>query len=224
MNLTQTKPILTTIFAGAIVLANILAAKLTWFELPGLGGVAVPAGFIAFGVAYLCSDLLVEFHGKEYAASVINGTIITLIVGYGLIFTAIGLPTAPFYEGQQQFVNTLGNSASIVLASIVALAIAQHFDVKLFANIKNRTDGKYRWLRNCGSTFASQGVDTVIFITLGFAIFPELGLGGNPMWNWELVSIILGQYIVKVLVAGIDTIPFYIVTELTNTSQQNQTA
>ncbi|OYR50454.1 hypothetical protein DJ73_15890 [Halorubrum sp. Ea1] len=213
MKTEDTRAIFTAVFAGSIVLANVLAAKLTWIELPGLGGVAVPAGFVAFGVAYLASDLLVEYHGKEYAATVVNGTVVTLVIAYALVFLAIWMPSAPFYGGQAAFVSTLGGSASIILASVVALAFAQHLDVRLFANLKNRTAGRHRWLRNCGSTAISQGVDTVVFITLGFAIFPALGLGGDPTWGWALVSIVAGQYIVKVLVALIDTLPFYAVTE-----------
>ncbi|ELZ41469.1 hypothetical protein C463_12337 [Halorubrum californiense DSM 19288] len=213
METEDTRAIFTAVFAGSIVLANVLAAKLTWIELPGLGGVAVPAGFVAFGVAYLASDLLVEYHGKEYAATVVNGTVVTLVIAYALVFLAIWMPSAPFYGGQAAFVSTLGGSASIILASVVALAFAQHLDVRLFANLKNRTAGRHRWLRNCGSTAISQGVDTVVFITLGFAIFPALGLGGDPTWGWALVSIVAGQYIVKLLVALIDTLPFYAVTE-----------
>ncbi|SEH56460.1 hypothetical protein SAMN05192561_10783 [Halopenitus malekzadehii] len=213
METDDTRAIFTAVFAGSIVLANVLAAKLTWIELPGLGGVAVPAGFVAFGVAYLASDLLVEYHGKEYAATVVNGTVVTLVIAYALVFLAIWMPTAPFYDGQEAFVSTLGGSASIILASVVALAVAQHLDVRLFANLKIRTAGRHRWLRNCGSTAISQGVDTVVFIILGFAIFPSLGLGGEPTWGWALVSIVVGQYIVKLLVALIDTLPFYAVTE-----------
>ncbi|TKX59696.1 VUT family protein [Halorubrum sp. ASP1] len=213
METEDTRAIFTAVFAGSIVLANVLAAKLTWIELPGLGGVAVPAGFVAFGVAYLASDLLVEYHGKEYAATVVNGTVVTLVIAYALVFLAIWMPSAPFYGGQAAFVSTLGGSASIILASVVALAFAQHLDVRLFANLKDRTAGRHRWLRNCGSTAVSQGVDTVVFITLGFAIFPALGLGGDPTWGWALVSIVAGQYIVKLLVALIDTLPFYAVTE-----------
>jgi len=209
-----TKPTLTALFAGSVILANVLAAKLAWFELPGLGGVAVPAGFVAFGVAYLASDLLVEYHGREYAAAVVNGTVLTLVVAYGLVFLAIWMPSAPFYEGQDAFVTTLGDSASILLASVVALALAQHLDVRLFSSLKERTSGQYRWLRNCGSTFVSQGIDTVVFISLGFAVFPAIGLGGDPTWGWALVSIIIGQYTVKLIVAVIDTVPFYVITEV----------
>ena len=214
MQTEDTRAIFTAVFAGSVVLANVLAAKLTWIELPGIGGVAVPAGFVAFGVAYLASDLLVEYHGKEYAATVVNGTVVTLVIAYALVFLAIWMPTAPFYDGQEAFVATLGDSASIILASVVALAFAQHLDVRLFANLKSRTAGRHRWLRNCGSTAISQGADTVVFITLGFAIFPALGLGGDPTWGWALVSIVVGQYLVKLLVALLDTLPFYVVTEI----------
>ncbi len=210
----DTRAIFTALFAGSVVLANVLAAKLTWVELPGIGGVAIPAGFVAFGVAYLASDLLVEYHGREYAASVVNGTVFTLVVSYVLVFLAIWMPSAPFYDGQEAFVATLGDSASIILASVVALAVAQHLDVRLFSALKSRTAGRHRWVRNCGSTAVSQGVDTIVFITLGFAIFPAAGLGGDPTWGWALVSIVVGQYLVKLLVAVLDTVPFYAVTEV----------
>ncbi|MCL9814046.1 queuosine precursor transporter [Natranaeroarchaeum aerophilus] len=214
MNIDDTKAIFTAVFAGSVVLANVLAAKLTGFELPLIGPVAIPAGFVAFGLAYLASDLLVEYHGREYAAAVVNGTVLTLVLSYALVFMAIWMPTAPVFEEQEAFAQTLGDSASIILASVVALALAQHLDVRLFSELKQRTAGRYRWVRNCGSTAVSQGVDTVVFITLGFAIFPALGLGGDPQWGWALASIVLGQYLVKLLVAAIDTVPFYAVTEI----------
>jgi hypothetical protein len=213
VNVDDTKAIFTAVFAGSVVLANVLAAKLTWLELPIIGGVAIPAGFVAFGLAYLASDLLVEYHGRKYAATVVNGTVLTLVLSYALVFMAIWMPTAPFFEGQESFAQTLGGSASIILASVVALAIAQHLDVRLFSDLKARTSGRYRWVRNCGSTAVSQGVDTVVFITLGFAVFPALGLGGTPTWGWALASIVIGQYAVKLIVALVDTVPFYAVTE-----------
>jgi len=208
----MTRALLTTLFSGSIVLANILAAKLTYATLPWLGGVAIPAGFIAFGLAYLASDLLVEFHGRDVAHRVVNGTIVTLVAAYGLIAIAIWLPTAPFWTNQPAYETVLGGSASILLASVVALAAGQHLDVAVFARLHDATGGRHRWLRNCGSTSLSQFVDTVVFIGLGFAVFPALGLGGHAMWGWELASIVVGQYLFKVGLAALDTIPFYIVT------------
>jgi len=205
---------LVPLFAGSVVLANVLAAKLTWLVLPGLGGVAIPAGFVAFGVAYLASDLVVEYHGKDVAHHMVNGTVLLLGVSYALIYMAMWFPSAPFWKNQAAYTTVLGSSGSIVLASIIALGIAQHIDVRLFARLLERTDGDRRWLRNCGSTFTSQAVDTIVFVGLGFGVFPLIGLGGNAILGWELVSIIVGQYIVKLGVAVIDTIPFYIITSV----------
>lgn len=205
---------LTALFAGSVVLANVLAAKLTYAEIPGIGGTAIPAGFVAFGVAYLASDLLVEYYGRDEAHSVVNATIVTLVIAYGLIFIAIWMPAAPFWEDQSAFESVLGDSASIVLASIIALGLAQHLDVRLFDRLRIATKGKHRWLRNCGSTATSQLADTAVFIGLGFAVFPALGLGGDPTWGWELMSIVIGQYIFKLGIAVLDTVPFYIITDL----------
>jgi uncharacterized integral membrane protein (TIGR00697 family) len=220
----MTRTLLTTLFAGSIVLANILAAKLTWADLPAIGGVAIPAGFIAFGVAYLVSDLIVELHGRDVAHDVVNGTIATLIVGYGLIALAMWLPTAPFWQDQAAFETILGSSASVTLGSIVALSVSQHLDVRLFDGLRRRTQGRHRWIRNCGSTGISQAVDTVLFISLAFAIFPALGLGGTATWGWDLATIIAGQYIVKLAVATLDTPVFYLVTELTDATPAEEIA
>jgi len=214
---TTLKYILITTFAGSVVMANVLAAKLTWLTLPYIGGVAIPAGFIAFGVAYLCSDLLVEFYGGDVAHKVVNATIATLTVAYALIYISIWMPTAPFWPLQEQFTTVLGSSGSIILASIIALGIAQHFDVRLFERILQRTGRGHKWVRNCASTTASQALDTVLFVTLGFGVFPLLGLGGDAILGWELVSIILGQYIVKLGVVVADTLPFYAVTKIPDT-------
>lgn len=133
-------------------------------------------------------------------------------MSYGLVYLAVAMPTAPFWSGQEAFAQTLTSSGSIIAGSIIALAVAQHLDVRLFDRLKTRTQGRHRWVRNCGSTMTSQLVDTVLFITLAFAVFPWLGLGGQVTGGWSLVSIIVGQYVVKLGIAALDTPVFYVVT------------
>ena len=68
----------------------------------------------------------------------------------------------------------------------------------IFHFIKKVTKSKYLWLRNNISTMFSQLVDTIIVnsIFLGFA----MGLDTNLV-----IQIIIGNYIVKLLFAAIDT-------------------
>lgn len=209
------KHTLTVLFAVSIATANVTASKLAWFDLPLIGGVAVPAGFLAFGVAFLCSDLIVEFYGQDYAHNVVNGTVVALVAAYGLIYAAILMPVAPFYGGHEAYVSTLSASAAVVAASVITISISQHIDVRIFARFKSLTQGRHKWLRNLGSTSVSQGVDTVLFITLAFAVFPVLQ-GGEAMWGMALLLTIVGQYIVKLVVALFDTPLFYLISEVSD--------
>lgn len=208
------KTTLTVLFGVSIATANVTAAKLAWFDLPFVGEVSVPAGFVAFGVAFLCSDLLVEYYGKDYAHKVVNSTVFALVAAYALIFISISMPIAPFYGEHEAYVTALSSSSAVIAASVITIIVSQHIDVQIFAFFKQLTSGNHRWLRNIGSTGISQGIDTVIFITLAFAVFPFLQSGQPQMWGMALVLTIVGQYIAKIGVALADTIPFYAITSI----------
>jgi uncharacterized integral membrane protein (TIGR00697 family) len=207
----DTKTTLGIVFATALVVANVTAAKLAFFQLPYVGGVAVPAGFVAIGVAFLASDLLSELYGPDAAHQVVNATVLALVVGYGLIYAAIWLPVAPFFEANAAYETTLGASATIVLASICTTLVSQHVDVRVFHWLREVTAARHKWLRNVGSTSVSQFVDTAVFILLGFAVFP-LVFGGTTTPLAVLPELVVGQYVVKLVVAGLDTPVFYLVT------------
>jgi len=208
------KTTLTVLFGVSIATANVTAAKLAWFDLPLVGEVSVPAGFVAFGVAFLCSDLLVEYYGKDYAHKVVNSTVFALVAAYALIFISISMPVAPFYGEHEAYVTALSSSSAVIAASVITITVSQHIDVRVFAFFKSLTSGSHRWFRNIGSTGISQGIDTVIFITLAFAVFPLIQAGEPQMWGSALILTIVGQYIAKIGVALADTIPFYIITTL----------
>ena len=71
---------------------------------------------------------------------------------------------------------------------------------------KRLTGGKHLWLRNNGSTMISQLVDAtaVIFIT-----FWSQFAGGEKTLHAMFV-LVGSNYLYKVVVAAVDTIPFYI--------------
>jgi len=206
-----TKTALTIVFGVAIAIANVTAAKLAFFQIPFIGGVAVPAGFVAIGVAFLCSDLLSELYGRDVAHTVVNGTVIALGVAYGLMYVAVAMPAAPFYEDAQAYQTVLGASGTIVLASILTTLTSQHIDVAVFHRLFEATGGRYKFVRNLGSTTVSQLVDTTLFIVLGFVVLPRI-LGGTISPLAAVPSLIIGQYVVKLVVAALDTPVFYVVS------------
>ena len=98
------------------------------------------------------------------------------------------------------------STKAAVLASMLAYLAAQFCDVSLFHFWKRVTKGKHLWLRNNGSTMVSQLIDAtaVIFVTFGAKWY------AGEMAFRSIAVLIGSNYLYKVTVAALDTIPFYI--------------
>ena len=113
-----------------------------------------------------------------------------------MIKIAILFPSAPtpIWENQKEFSLILGSNLRIVIASMVAYLVSQHHDVWAFNFWKNKTNGKYLWVRNNMSTLVSQSIDIVLFIVIAF-----YGTGA------PILTMIISQYIIKLVIALADT-------------------
>ena len=102
---------------------------------------------------------------------------------------------------QSAYEALLGPNRRIVLASLLAYLCSQKHDVWAFHFWKALTGGRHKWLRNNLSTMTSQLIDTVIFVGIAFwGVVPNLG------------EMILAQYVLKLLIALVDTPLFYVFT------------
>lgn len=93
------------------------------------------------------------------------------------------------------------SDARIAIASILTFFITQQLDVHVFHSLKIRWE-KLWWLRNNLSTITSQFFDKVLFFSIAF-------LGTMPLD--VLVKLILGDYIITVFLALMDTPFFYLI-------------
>lgn len=183
-------------FAALVVTAQILANKTVVFY-----GFTAPGGILVYATSYLLTDVLCEFHGKEKAQEAVWTGFLGSILLVLSIQIAIQWPSASFWQGQEAFKETLGMTWRIVIASLIAYLVSQNWDVTLFHWIKELTDGRHLWLRNLSSTITSHGIDSVIFITIAF-------FGIQP-----LVPLIIGQFVIKLLIALMDTPFLYAIRE-----------
>lgn len=223
--------LLAGLFLGSMTMLNILGISrfIQLYQLPwklASGNVwqitfAVAIGVLPYPLTFLCTDFISEFYGRRRAnwlvtvglilnvwvvfilwlGGVLPGAFEGPLVG-GVPVDANGSP-APFFQ-----IRELAFGA--VAASMLAYLAAQFCDVYLFHFWKKLTNGKHLWLRNNGSTMVSQLVDSVavILVTHFFAVSltsqPEV-----PDWI-ELGVLVATSYAFKVVVALLDTIPFYI--------------
>ena len=182
--------LLACIYAGSLVLAAVMASKIIT-----VGRLVVPAGVFAYCFTFLITDVVSEIWGKQQAQTVVMGGFITLVLVFVLTALSIVWPPASFWPHQRAYQTILGSSARIMVASLAAYLFSQYHDVWAFHFWRRVTKERFLWLRNNASTIISQLLDSVVFITIAF-------YGSMP-----LMELILGQWVVKVGIAVLDT-PF----------------
>lgn len=89
----------------------------------------------------------------------------------------------------------------IAFASIVSFYVVQQMDIKIFHYLKNKYQNMW-WLRNNASTMISQFFDTSIFFILAFSFIMPFDL---------IIKLIIGDYMIKLIMALLDTPIFYLV-------------
>ncbi|MGV8136144.1 MAG: queuosine precursor transporter [Mangrovibacterium sp.] len=156
------------IFAACMLIANILAAKIL-----KIGPWSAPAGVLIFPLAYIINDVIVEVWGYARARLIIwAGFGVNLMAAF-FYMLAIALPSAPFFEGQEAFRMILGSSIRIVFASLLAYLAGSFVNAFIMSRFKLMTKGRVFSLRAVVSTFAGEGADSVLFISIAFAgLFP----------------------------------------------------
>lgn len=184
-----------------IILANIEAIKLVTFF-----GFSVTLGNVLYASTFLATDIISEKYGKDEANKTINMGFFAMIVfiifsQFVLLFTP---DTGDFAHSAMETLFML--TPRVCLGSIVTYIVMQKLDIFLFHKIRNKTNGKHLWLRNCVATMTSQFFDSIVFNCIAF-----YGVYDNK----TLISIILLTYLLKFIIAVFDTPFVYIATRMT---------
>ncbi len=205
------------LFVTALITAQLTASKVLGFELPvaiPVAGetLALPGAALAYALTFFASDIYAELYGRRAAQILVNVAFGLNFVLLALVWSTIMAPAAPSSPvAPETFGTVLGSSTNIVIASLAAYLVSQNWDVVVFHYLRELTDGAHLWLRNLGSTATSQLIDTAIFVGLGFYVVP-LALGtGDPLKPGLIASLLVGQYLLKLLIAVLDTPFVYLV-------------
>ena len=191
---------LCAIFISSLVTCNLIANKFVTVDL-GFKVFIVSAGILPYPLTFLVTDLISELYGQKKANIVVfSGFVASMFV---LLFLWLG---SQFNAIPDSIVNdntynkVFQNAWRIIAASMIAYLFAQFIDVRIFHFWKRLTNGKHLWLRNNGSTIASQLVDTTLVVMILF-----VGV-------WEpsnIISAIIDGWLFKMLMAAIDTPVIY---------------
>lgn len=201
---------LAALFVTALVTAQLVAVKLLVVPVPDAlpileSTVLVPAGVLAYAVTFVASDCYTELYGRREAAVMVNIGFVMNFVMLALVWGAILAPGSGEGVDPAAFESVLGLSTNIVMGSLAAYIVSQNWDVFAFDRIRTATGDGRLWLRNIGSTVTSQLLDTAIFVTVAFFLAPQLVGVGDAVPGFVLVQLIVGQYLLKLVIAVLET-------------------
>ena len=209
--------VLAAVFVASLATAQLTAAKVLAFGLPfelPLAGteLALPGAALAYALTFLASDCYTELYGKRAAQVLVNVAFAMNFLVLALVWSTILAPAAPSSIDPGAFELVLGASTNIVLGSLLAYVVSQNLDVIVFDALREATGGEKLWLRNVASTATSQLVDTVIFVGIAFWLVPQAVGIGPQLPGTVVVSLMVGQYLLKLLIAVLDTPLVYLIT------------
>ena len=223
-----------------LVLAGFFLCAMTLLNVIGitrfvqLGPMQLAVGVLAYPLTFLCTDLISELYGRQRAnflvtvGLILNAFIILIMyLGQALpavdaaaqppwqnlqLASAVALPNGSSVENSIELFSLLyATTTGAVVASMVAYIAAQYIDVHLFHLIKQKTNGRYLWLRNNLSTMVSQAVDSLVVISVTFG---ALFLAGEMSLN-VILGLMLSNYLFKFSAALLDTpIIYFLVAKL----------
>lgn len=220
--------LLNTLFATALIVSNVVTAKLfhTGISLFGIN-LVLPGAAVCYACTFLFTDVIGEIWGRAEASKSVMVGFASQIFASALILFTEKMP-AEDPAMQEAYSKLLGQNLLFVVASLVAYFVSQLWDVWVFHRIREWYLHKHggstaaRWIWNNASTMTSQIFDTVLFIGIVF------GIGFRWFWlpdmRMTLIATIVGQYVFKLLLAVLDTPFFYLLTcgvkkETTNGSE-----
>ncbi|RLB17745.1 MAG: VUT family protein [Deltaproteobacteria bacterium] len=168
------------LFVTALITSNIVAVKLI-----KVFGFVLPAAIIIFPISYIIGDVLTEVYGYSQARRVIwLGFACNLLVVLAFWLGRL-LPPAPFWKGQDAYVQILGYTPRLLVASFLAYLVGEFSNSFILAKMKIATRGRWLWTRTIGSTLVGEGLDSFVFITLAFfGTMPTRVLGMAIVTQW----------------------------------------
>lgn len=148
----------------ASVIANVITAKnATIF------GCSTAIGSVMFASTFLATDALTECYGaKEARKAVYMGLCSTFLFVVSSQIALLYIPSAIDYaDGAMRVLFDL--NLRISLASMLMYFVANMADVYLYEKLREKTNGRYMWLRNNISTILCNCLENFFFIGLAFA-------------------------------------------------------
>jgi len=176
--------IISALFVTVLLVSNIASVKILDF-----GPFSFDGGTILFPLSYIFGDLITEVYGYQRSRRIFwIGFVSAVLMSFTFYFVGF-LPSSKEWLLQDQYMNILGVTWRIVVASLIAYFAGEFSNSYVLAKMKVWMKGEYMWIRLVLSTVVGEFFDTLLFVLIAF-------YGTLP--NDLIMTIIVSNYIFKV--------------------------
>lgn len=194
-------------FVAVLLCSGLIGVhKVSYINLPFFGPYIYGAGVLFFPISYLFGDILTEVYGYKRSRRVIWTGFGALLFASFMSFVVTSLPPASTMSAEQRSAVDLifGQTPRIAIASLIGFWSGEFVNSFVLAKIKVWMAGRFLFVRTIGSTIAGEIADSVIFYPLAF----------YGVWsNEQIVSVMIGNYLIKVLWEVVATPFTYVVVD-----------
>ena len=194
---------LCALFAVIVTIGNMIYQKFVALPLLPFHTFEISVGVLFYPLAFLITDLIAEFYGKDRANFCVKLGVTMNVVATGILFFVDSLNATEWSKiDGETFHKVFGMYHIAFLGSMLACYTSQSIDIRIYLWIKKLTKDRYLWLRNNVSTATSLLIDTSVvigFMTLCGALAPE-----------TMMPLIFNSYAFKLFVTICSTPVFYL--------------
>jgi uncharacterized integral membrane protein (TIGR00697 family) len=204
--------LLAALFITSLVVSNLIFQKFFyWYpfhlEIFGVKLFELSVGILPYPITFLITDIISEIYGKKKANQVVVVGIFASLFSLLIVLVSNAVPATSWSPvSDSMFTTVFGSTAIAVTASMMAYLFAQLIDIQIYHFWKRLTKGKHLWLRNNGSTFSSQFIDTftILILLCSFEIIA---------WD-KFLGLLISGVIFKWFIALCDTPFMYLLVYL----------
>lgn len=196
--------ILVGLYVFCIITAELLGSKsfplfkIFNFNLTG------SVGMFLIPWIFSINDIFTESFGYKRTKNLAKISLLVVFLLILLAAFAVVLPPSSRYAATNEAYKTIfSQSIRISLASLIAMAVSNFADIKIFWKLKQKLTKFGLWFRNNLSNHLAVLLDTVVFMTLAF-YNPSHSFSSNFQF---LLGIIIPYWLLKAFMSTLST-PF----------------
>jgi queuosine precursor transporter len=203
-NIVFKSDILVGLYVFCIITAELMGSKtFPLFKIFGFN-LSGSVGMFLLPWIFSINDIFTEIFGFKRTKNLAKISILIVFLLILLAAFAVSLPPSARYASTNEAYKIIfSQSIRISIASLIAIAISNFADIKIFWKLKQKLKKQGLWLRNNLSNILATLLDTIVFMTLAF-YDPNHTFSNNFHF---LIGLITPYWLLKVSISIVST-PF----------------